>query len=138
MGNFLSSNPCWRMRVDGYSIDIVVEGAQDPWLAIGLDGDAYHGPERWEDDMRRQAALERAGWIFWRVFGSQWRSQRACWTEDLVSTLTRLGIEPIGAEAVTGSFTEFRHVDARSDFADPHESLNHDEVSASDFAEAIA
>lgn len=127
-----------QVRAGAYSIDIVVEGAQDRRLAIELDGDAYHGPERWEDDMRRQAALERAGWVFWRVFGSQWRSQKTRWTDDLVSTLTRLGIEAIGAEAVTGSFTEYQHVDARSDLADPYDSSSDADTPVDSVAEAIA
>ena len=55
----------------GYSIDLVVEGANGRLLAIECDGDLYHGPDRWADDMRRQRILERVGWIFWRVFGSR-------------------------------------------------------------------
>ena len=31
----------------------------DRRLAIELDGDKYHGPDRWADDIRRQRALER-------------------------------------------------------------------------------
>ena len=48
----------------GFRIDMVVEGANDRRLAIECDGDRYHGPERWADDMRRQRTLERAGWRF--------------------------------------------------------------------------
>jgi REase_MTES_1575/AAA domain len=48
----------------GYRIDLVVEGAGDRRLAIECDGDKYHGPERWADDMRRQRVLERVGWRF--------------------------------------------------------------------------
>lgn len=65
-----------QMPAGAYRIDIVVEGADDRRLAIELDGDAYHGPEKWDDDMARQAVLERAGWVFWRVFGSQWRVKK--------------------------------------------------------------
>jgi hypothetical protein len=31
----------------GYSIDLVVQGADERRLAIECDGDKYHGPERW-------------------------------------------------------------------------------------------
>ena len=48
----------------GYRIDLVVEGAGDRRLAVECDGDKYHGPERWADDMRRQRVLERVGCVF--------------------------------------------------------------------------
>ena len=100
-----------QVKAGPYSIDLVVEGREDRRLAIELDGDKYHGPDRWDEDMRRQAALERAGWIFWRVFGSQWNTETEFWWQDLVSTLERLGIEPIGAEATNEVFTEHRRVE---------------------------
>jgi REase_MTES_1575 len=43
----------------GYSIDLVVEGSGDRRLAIECDGDKYHGPERWADDMARQRTENR-------------------------------------------------------------------------------
>ncbi len=89
-----------------FRIDLVVEGAEDRRLAIELDGDAYHGPEVWDRDMLRQSALERAGWVFWRVFGSQWATSKEYWWRNLCETLSRLGIEPIGAAAIDERFTE--------------------------------
>ena len=50
-------------------IDIVVEGPESR-LAVEVDGEAYHGPERWEEDRARQQTLERAGWKFERIRGS--------------------------------------------------------------------
>ncbi len=97
-----------QVRAGAFSIDLVVEGANDRRLAIELDGDAYHGPDVWARDMARQAMLERAGWIFWRVFGSQWRAQKTYWWRNLQETLDRLGIAPIGAAALDERFTEFR------------------------------
>lgn len=45
----------------------------------------------------RATPLERAGWTFWRCWGSSFvRDQNACMT-DLVAVLKGLGIEPIGA-----------------------------------------
>ena len=41
----------------GYRIDLVVEGGSGRRLAVECDGDKYHGPERWADDMRRQRIL---------------------------------------------------------------------------------
>ncbi|AHF05495.1 hypothetical protein MARPU_09385 [Marichromatium purpuratum 984] len=100
-----------QVKAGPFSIDLVVEGAEDRRLAIELDGDVWHGPEKWHEDMSRQAALERAGWTFWRVFGSQWLADQDYWWNDLVETMTRMDIEPIGAEAAEGRFTEFRVLD---------------------------
>ena len=54
-----------QVGAKGFSIDMVVEGGNGRRLAIELDGDRFHGPERWADDMRRQRILERVGWVFW-------------------------------------------------------------------------
>ena len=58
-----------QVPVAGYRLDFVVEGQGDQRLAIECDGDPYHGPDRWAADVKRQRALERLGWIFWRVWG---------------------------------------------------------------------
>ena len=80
----------------GYRIDLVVEGAGDRRLAIECDGDKYHGPERWADDMRRQRVLERVGWRFWRCWASSFTiDPDACMT-DLFAMLERLQIYPLG------------------------------------------
>jgi len=101
-----------QVEVGGFRIDLVVEGAEDRRLAIELDGDAFHGPDVWERDMARQAVLERAGWVFWRIFGSQWRAQKDYWWNQLLQTLSRMGIGPIGAEAIDERFTECRVVES--------------------------
>ncbi|AYA38063.1 DUF559 domain-containing protein [Hymenobacter oligotrophus] len=104
-----------QVRVGQYRIDLVVEGAADQRLAVECDGDQYHGPDRWADDLRRQRVLERAGWQFWRCFASAWVRWRAESIQDLLSTLTRLGIEPLGAHGAAPS----RHVEARRYVAFP-------------------
>ncbi len=80
----------------GFSIDMVVEGEAGRRIAIECDGDRYHGPDKWADDMRRQRILERVGWTFWRCFGSNWSLDREGVLEDLVQTLQRNEIYPIG------------------------------------------
>jgi very-short-patch-repair endonuclease/transcription elongation GreA/GreB family factor len=95
-----------QVPVGGYAIDFVVEGADDRRLAIELDGDKYHGPDRWADDTRRQRALERLGWTFWRCWGSTWIADREGCLADLVDVLQRLGIDPVGMTEVEGVFTE--------------------------------
>ena len=41
--------------------------------------------------------LPRAGWTFWRVFGSQWNANKAFWWKNLQEALARMQIGPIGA-----------------------------------------
>lgn len=98
-----------QVKVGRYRIDMVVEGHNDTRLAIECDGDRYHGPDKWEDDMSRQRDLERAGWRFWRCFASTFVRRREETIADLVATLTRHGVEPIGAEGAPQSI----HVERR-------------------------
>ncbi|MGH7118977.1 MAG: DUF559 domain-containing protein, partial [Acetobacteraceae bacterium] len=100
-----------QVPVGGYHIDFVVEGANDRRLAIELDGDGFHGPDRWAEDVRRQKTLERVGWIFWRCWASEWESDKEGMFRDLVATLERNGIGPIGAApSANGALVEFRRV----------------------------
>ncbi|RLI02942.1 hypothetical protein DRO30_01825, partial [Candidatus Bathyarchaeota archaeon] len=58
-----------QVKVGKYKIDLVIEGLHSR-LAIECDGDRYHGPDRLEQDLERQAILERAGWTFFRIRAS--------------------------------------------------------------------
>lgn len=106
----------WRVRpqvkAGDYRIDLVVEGADDKRLAVELDGDQYHGPDRWTADYTRQLALERMGWQFWRCWGSSWALDQEECLADLERTLRAKGIEPIGATGGTARYTEHRIIRA--------------------------
>ena len=97
-----------QVKAGAYRIDMVVEGAGDTRLAIELDGDEYHGPDRWESDMSRQRILERAGWVFWRCFASTWSLRKDDVFGELLSRLDAMGIEPIGALERVPSLVEKR------------------------------
>ena len=93
-----------QVNVGPYRIDLVVEGHNDARLAVECDGDKYHGPEKWADDMRREGNLRRAGgWVFWRCFASAFIRRRKDMLDDLLKTLAERGIEPIGAEGAPRS-----------------------------------
>jgi very-short-patch-repair endonuclease len=92
----------------GYSIDLVVDGAGDRRLAIECDGDKYHGPERWADDMQRQRVLERVGWRFWRCWSSSFTLDPDGCMADLFATLERLQINPTGASDGGTLYVEHR------------------------------
>ena len=79
----------------GYRIDMVAEGANGARLAIECDGDRYHGPEQWRQDMNRQRVLERVGWRFWRCFASSFYRDTEAVVQDLLDALSRMGIEPV-------------------------------------------
>lgn len=101
-----------QMPCGGYRIDFVVEGNEGRRLAIECDGDRFHGPGQWQDDMVRQRVLERAGWTFWRCFASSFVRRREAVLGDLMQTLGKLGIEPLGAESVDNTvWVHFKEVD---------------------------
>jgi very-short-patch-repair endonuclease len=56
-------------QAGAFTIDLVVVG-DGRRLAIECDGEQNHGPDRLQDDIARQAVLERLGWTFIRIRGS--------------------------------------------------------------------
>ena len=99
-----------QVPVGAYRIDMVVEGDNDGRLAIECDGDMYHGPEQWDNDMRRQRILERAGWKFWRSFASTFVLHKEQVVAELIEVLTDLDIHPTTIDAPVASI----HVESRS------------------------
>jgi very-short-patch-repair endonuclease len=97
-----------QVRVGPFSIDMVVEGEADQRLAVELDGDKYHTPDRWADDLARQRVMERVGWRFWRCWGSSFRLDSEACIADLITTLNELGIRPAHCEIEPSTHTEFR------------------------------
>jgi very-short-patch-repair endonuclease len=80
-----------------YRIDLVVEGMQGR-LAVECDGDEWHGPDRYDQDMARQRDLERAGWQFVRIRGSEFYRSPTESVAPLWAELDRLGIKPGGID----------------------------------------
>ncbi|WP_378955259.1 AAA domain-containing protein [Pelosinus sp. sgz500959] len=85
--------PEFKVGTHPYRIGIVVEGTNTR-LAVECDGDAWHGLERWEEELDRQRVLERVGWKFWRIRGSYFYREREKALEPLWATLAAMGIEP--------------------------------------------
>jgi superfamily I DNA and/or RNA helicase len=85
-----------QFKVAGYSIDLVIEDDQRR-LAVECDGDDWHSSlEQREQDMRRQRILERCGWTFWRVRGSEFYFNTERAMESLWQTLEAHNILPPG------------------------------------------
>lgn len=81
--------------VGAYSIDLVVEGEHGR-VAIECDGDRWHPIEKIPEDLERQAVLERLGWRFIRIRGSEFYRDREATMARVVRELERLGIRPRG------------------------------------------
>ncbi len=88
-----------QYRVAGYRIDLVVEGTVAR-LAVECDGDEFHGIERYQEDRARQLALERCGWHFWRVRGSEYYRDPEAAMASLWELLAARGIESASEQFV--------------------------------------
>ena len=89
-----------QYKVAGYRIDLVIEGV-DRRLAVECDGDAWHGPERYEQDMARQRQLERAGWTFVRLRESEFYLDRERAIQQVIEECERLNIRPLDEETTS-------------------------------------
>ncbi|WP_409305728.1 AAA domain-containing protein [Peribacillus sp. SCS-155] len=81
-----------QVQVGRYRIDLVIEGLRDR-LAVECDGEKWHGPEKFEEDLMRQESLERAGWKFWRIRGREFYFDRMKAMQGLWDLLDKIGIE---------------------------------------------
>ncbi|MBB4695035.1 arginase family protein [Paractinoplanes abujensis] len=87
--------PIPQFRIGAYRIDFVLGAPDGRRLAIECDGDAYHGPEQWESDMRRQAVLERVGnCVFVRIRGSIFAREPEAAMAPVWQRIAELGITP--------------------------------------------
>ena len=82
--------------VGGFRIDMVVEGGGKR-LAVECDGDRWHPPEKLAEDMARQAILERLGWRFVRIRGSQFFRNPEEAMESVYARLRSLDIPTEGS-----------------------------------------
>jgi very-short-patch-repair endonuclease len=91
--------PIPQFRIGGYRIDFVLNAPDGRRLAVECDGDAYHGPEQWASDMRRQAVLERVGaCVFVRIRGSIFAREPEAALRPLWRRIEELQIAPWRAE----------------------------------------
>ncbi|MGW4942457.1 AAA domain-containing protein [Actinoplanes sp. NPDC004185] len=96
--------PTPQFRIGGYRIDFVLNAPDGRRLAIECDGDAYHGPEQWESDMRRQAVLERVGnCVFVRIRGSIFAREPEAALRPLWQRIEELNVAPFRSDGGTPS-----------------------------------
>lgn len=83
-----------QWKVGAYRLDMVAQCGHKK-VAIECDGERWHsGEEKIREDMERQTILERLGWKFIRIRGSEYYRAPEEAMEQVVSQLTALGIEP--------------------------------------------
>lgn len=83
-----------QYQVGAYTLDIVVI-CQNRKVAIECDGERYHsGKEKILEDMQRQAILERIGWRFIRIRGSQYFKNPDETMRNVITKLEELKIYP--------------------------------------------
>jgi very-short-patch-repair endonuclease len=88
--------PQWR--VGTFQMDLVVEG-DGKRLTIECDGDRYRPLEKLPEDLDRQSVLERMGWIFTRIRGTEFLRNPERAMKPVLEKLQMLEISP-GGEAV--------------------------------------
>ena len=82
--------------VGAYRIDMVIVDGQEK-AAIECDGERWHsGEEKIRQDMERQTILERLGWRFIRIRGSEYYRDPEKTMERVVTALEEMGLRPIG------------------------------------------
>ncbi|MGN1027450.1 MAG: DUF559 domain-containing protein [Faecousia sp.] len=90
-----------QWKVGAYRLDIVAVCAGKT-VAIECDGERWHsGDAKIREDMERQTILERLGWRFIRIRGSEYYRAPEKTIERVVSELTQYGIVPESVDSLT-------------------------------------
>ena len=89
-----------QWKVGAYRLDMVAVCGRKK-VAIECDGERWHsGEDKIREDMERQTILERLGWQFIRIRGSEYYRDPNKTMERVVSELNDNGIEPEEAAAI--------------------------------------
>jgi superfamily I DNA and/or RNA helicase len=99
--------PQWN--VGAYRIDMVVEYG-DNRIAIECDGERWHTQENLNDDLKRQAILERLGWNFIRIRGSEFYLEPEKTMNWVYSELEKNKINPDFSNENTEQLSEYNEI----------------------------
>jgi very-short-patch-repair endonuclease len=91
-------------EIGRYRVGLVVSDGRQH-VAVECDGDRFLPPEQLDEDLARQAVLERAGWTFVRVRGTRFFRDPEGALAELVADLGALGLQR-GARAVAPADTD--------------------------------
>lgn len=88
-----------QLPVGSYRVDMVVLG-ESRRVAIECDGEAYHGPNKVEEDLARQQLLERVAKLtFIRIRGSHYFRDPDAAMLKVFQSLEELGVEKLGTDS---------------------------------------
>lgn len=94
-----------QKKVGAYRLDIIAVCGEKT-VAIECDGERWHsGENKIREDMERQTILERLGWRFIRIRGSEYYRNSEATISRVVKELSSFGIEP---ESVDVNLSEHR------------------------------
>ncbi len=94
-----------QWKVGAYRIDMVVVSGNKK-IAIECDGDRYHvGEDKIREDMERQTILERLGWKFIRIRGSEYYRNPEKTIDRIVIRLEENGIKLAETESTISKET---------------------------------
>ncbi len=86
----LRVTPQYEVVKGRYIIDMVMYLSGGTKIAVECDGDKWHGPEQYQNDMMRQKVLERCGWQFFRVRGYEYYTNRIKALEPLWELISKI------------------------------------------------
>jgi very-short-patch-repair endonuclease len=105
-----------QYELAGYRIDLVIEDlVLNSRLAVECDGDTWHGPERYEQDMARERQLERAGCTFVRIRESEFYADRVGAVQQIREACEALGIRSM--DHLDGTERQQSHPEAGAEVA---------------------
>ena len=95
-----------QWKVGSYRLDIVAVCGKRK-VAIECDGERWHsGEEKIREDMERQTILERLGWKFIRIRGSEFYSDSEKTIRRVISELKKYDIVPEDSEKISNTERE--------------------------------
>ena len=129
-----------QWEVGAYRLDMVAVCGRKK-IVIECDGERYHsGEDKIREDMERQTILERLGWRFIRIRGSEYYRNPEKTMERVVKALTDAGIEPEDAgtpQETDGRDTELLQRVKQRAYSILHEDGEVSEVEMSTIAAAL-
>lgn len=128
-----------QWNVGSYRIDMVAMD-QNGKVAIECDGERWHsGAEKIQQDMERQTILERIGWTFIRIRGSEYYADPEGTINEVIKDLTSYGVKPYtdSVNEESSSDLKERVITRMSHYLKEFEPLNEDEQNETDESESI-
>ena len=90
-----------QRQVGTYTIDMVVS-SDEKRVAIECEGEKYQTEESVVENLNMQGALERLGWNFIRIRGSEYFRSPVESLNIMVAEFERLGVRPVSEEKADG------------------------------------